>query len=126
MPKIKTNRKKTPPEGWNLIEPTIIEIQQKLRNEESSSHEGKRKVESLWPILRLHHQQSRYIYDLFYKRKVISKELYDYCVKEKYADVNLIAKWRKNGYEKLCCLRCIQSKDTNLVQLVFVEFPKRN
>jgi hypothetical protein len=24
--------------------------------------------------------------------------------------VSLIAKWRKTGYEKLCCLRCIQTK----------------
>lgn len=40
---------------------------------ETEPHEGKRKVESLWPIFRLHHQRSRYIYDLFYKRKAISR-----------------------------------------------------
>jgi bud site selection protein 31 len=28
--------------------------------------------------------------------------------REKIADANLIAKWRKQGYEILCCLRCIQ------------------
>ena len=27
---------------------------------------------------------------------------------EKIADPNLIAKWKKQGYENLCCLRCIQ------------------
>ena len=27
---------------------------------------------------------------------------------EKIADANLIAKWKKQGYENLCCLRCIQ------------------
>jgi hypothetical protein len=26
---------------------------------------------------------------------------------------SLIAKWKKTGYEKLCCLRCIQTKDMN-------------
>lgn len=24
--------------------------------------------------------------------------------------VRLIAKWKKQGYEKLCCVRCIQSR----------------
>ena len=62
---------------------------------ENESHEGKRKVESQWPIFKLHHQRSRYIYDLYYKRRGISKELYDFCIKEGYADANLIAKWKK-------------------------------
>ena len=65
---------------------------------------------------RLHHQRSRYVYELFYKRKAISRggcehvifqatvedllsfshtELYEYCLKEGYADKNLIAKWKK-------------------------------
>lgn len=40
---------------------------------ETEPHEGKRKQESLWPIFKVHHQKSRYIYDLFYRRKAISK-----------------------------------------------------
>jgi bud site selection protein 31 len=124
MPKIKTNRRKPPPDGWDMIEPTLNEIQGKLREAETETHEGKRKVESLWPIMRLHHQQSRYIYDLYYKRKIISKDLYDYCIKEKYADLNLIAKWRKPGYTKLCCLRCIQTKDTNFGTTCICRVPK--
>uniref|UniRef100_A0A8C5Z6K3 Protein BUD31 homolog n=1 Tax=Marmota marmota marmota TaxID=9994 RepID=A0A8C5Z6K3_MARMA len=46
-------------------------------------------------------------------RDAISKDLYDWLIKEKYADKLLIAKWRKTGYEKLCCLRCIQKNETN-------------
>ncbi|KAI8796399.1 protein BUD31 [Biomphalaria glabrata] len=112
MPKVKRSRK-PPPEGWELIEPTIDELDQKMREAETEPHEGKRKVEALWPIFRLHHQKSRYIYDLFYRRKAISRELYEYCLKENIADKNLIAKWKKQGYENLCCLRCIQVRDTN-------------
>ncbi len=73
-------------------------------------------MEAIWPIFKIHHQRSRYIYDLFDKRKAISKELYelyDWCLKNKVADANLIAKWKKQGYENLCCLRCIQTRDTN-------------
>ena len=43
---------------------------------ETDPHEGKRKVEGLWPIFRIHHQKSRYIFDLFYKRKAISRGMY--------------------------------------------------
>ncbi len=40
---------------------------------ETEPHEGKRRVEALWPIFKIHHQKSRYIYDLFYRRKAISR-----------------------------------------------------
>ena len=81
MPKIRRSRK-PPPEGWELIEPTLDELNKKMREAEAEPHEGKRKVEALWPIFKIHHQRSRYIYDLFYRRKAISRELYDYCIKE--------------------------------------------
>ncbi|KAG0025572.1 Component of the SF3b subcomplex of the U2 snRNP [Podila clonocystis] len=119
MPKIRSSRTKRAPEGFDEIEPTLKEFQQKMKDgkfislSENDPHEGKRKVEALWPVFRIHHQRSRYVYELFYKRKAISKELYEYLLKQGYADGNLIAKWKKSGYEKVCCLRCIQPKDTN-------------
>jgi bud site selection protein 31 len=94
MPKIKRGQKE-PPQGWDLIEPTLNELDKKMREAENEPLEGKRKIESSWSIFRIHHQRSRYIYDMFYKRKAITKELYDYCLKQKYADGNLIAKWKK-------------------------------
>ena len=107
-----------------MIEPTIDELDAKMREAEQDPHEGKRKVEALWPIFRLHHQKSRYIYDLFYKRKAISRQLYDFCLKEKIADGNLIAKWKKQGFENLCCLRCIQPRDTNFGTNCICRVPK--
>ncbi len=104
---------KPPPEGWELIEPTLQELDNRMRNAEQEPHEGKRIAESTWPLFRLHHQRSRYIYEMYYKRQEISRELYEYCLDNRIADANLIAKWKKPGYENLCCLRCIQSRDTN-------------
>ena len=72
MPKVKRSRK-PPPEGWELIEPTLEELDSKMREAETESHEGKRKVEALWPIFKIHHQRSRYLFDLFYRRKAISR-----------------------------------------------------
>ncbi len=47
---------------------------------------------------------SRYIYELYYEKEAISKTLYDWLLKNGYADGNLIAKWKKQGYEKVCAL----------------------
>lgn len=44
---------------------------------------------------------SRYIYDLYYEKEAISKQLYDWLLKNNYADAMLIAKWKKQGYEKV-------------------------
>ncbi|KAK5575420.1 hypothetical protein RB653_006553 [Dictyostelium firmibasis] len=107
MPKIKTSRKKYP-KGWDIISSTLDEFDLKMREAEANPHEGKRKSESNWPIFRIHHQRTRYVYEKFYKNKEISREVYEFCLSEGYADKNLIAKWKKLGYERLCCLKCIQ------------------
>ncbi|CAN1308007.1 Protein BUD31 homolog 1, partial [Linum perenne] len=99
MPKVKTNRVKYP-EGWELIEPTLRELQGKMREE------------------------SRYIFDLYHRRNEISKELYEFCLDQGYGDRNLIAKWKKPGYERLCCLRCIQPRDHNYATTCVCRVPK--
>lgn len=44
---------------------------------------------------------SRYVYDMYYEKEAISKQLYEWLLKNGYADANLIAKWKKQGYEKV-------------------------
>lgn len=43
MPKVKSSQK-APPGGWELVEPTLDELDQKMREAETEPHEGKRKV----------------------------------------------------------------------------------
>lgn len=124
MPKVTTSRSKPPPAGFELIEPTLSELSQKMRLAENESSDGLKRTESEWNIFKIHHQRSRYIYEIYYKRKLISRDLYDWCLKQGYADVNLIAKWRKTGYEKLCCLRCVQVKDTDFGTTCVCRVPK--
>ena len=95
MPKIKTLRTKKKPAGWDTIETPLMEFQKRMRDAENAPCEGKRKPEMIWPIFRLHHQQSKYIFDLFYKKKEITRDLYEFCLREKFADAVLIAKWKK-------------------------------
>ncbi|KAI3677202.1 hypothetical protein L1987_86824 [Smallanthus sonchifolius] len=123
MPKVKTNRVKYP-EGWELVEPTLTELQAKMREAENDPHDGKRKCEALWPIFKIAHQKSRYIFDLYHRRKEISAELYEFCLDQGYADRNIIAKWKKPGYERLCCLRCIQPRDHNFNTTCVCRVPK--
>jgi len=112
MPKVKTKKKKFP-RGFEVLEETLNALEQKMRDAEAEDSETKRKSESYWPIFRIHHQRSRYVYEMFYKKRSISRDVYNFCLREGYADANLIAKWKKAGYERLCCLRCVQSRDTN-------------
>mmetsp|Transcript_17740 Transcript_17740/g.15544 ORF Transcript_17740/g.15544 Transcript_17740/m.15544 type:complete len:87 (-) Transcript_17740:216-476(-) len=86
MPKIKTIKTKKAPDGWEEIEPVLMDMANRMKDAENEPHEGKRKPEAVWPIYRIHHEMSRYIYEAFYKKKEISRELYDYCLREKWGD----------------------------------------
>ena len=104
-------------------------------------------MEATWGITRVHHERNRYIFNMHYKERKISRELYEYLVKEGYADANLIAKWRKvcfshtrhtkhenshnhvndhtqQGYERLCCLQCIQKSSSNFGTTCICRVPK--
>ncbi|KNB41746.1 hypothetical protein JH06_5573 [Blastocystis sp. subtype 4] len=61
-----------------------------------------------------------------YKRGDITREVYDYCIKNKLADPNLIAMWKKKGYEKLCCLQCAQNEEHNFKSVCICRVPKAN
>ena len=42
---------------------------------------------------------------MHYVKHEISKQLLDWCIKHGYADAGLMSKWRKAGYEQLCCVQ---------------------
>ncbi|KAK6365076.1 Component of the SF3b subcomplex of the U2 snRNP [Exophiala oligosperma] len=101
MPPIRSrNSRKPPPAGFEDIEDTLLEYANKMRDAQNASHEGKKKHETTWPIFQISHARSRYIYDLYYEREAISKQLYDWLLKNGYADANLIAKWKKQGQRR--------------------------
>ena len=77
---------KRKPAGWELVEPTLLQFEERLREAVDDPHEGKRKCESSWPIHRIHYERNRFVYDLHYKQQKISKELYEFMVREKMAD----------------------------------------
>ena len=75
-------KNKKTPEGWQLIEEVIEDFEAQMKEAVNEEHEGKRKNELTWKITRIHWEKNRFIYDLMYKRKVMSREL----VRERLSD----------------------------------------
>lgn len=113
MPRIRTLNTKKAPEGFEDVAPQLEEFANQMRDAVNDPHEGKRRNEATWKITKIHWERSRYIYELYYKKKAISRELYDWLLLEKHADANLIAKWKKPGFEYLCSLMAIDKRNSN-------------
>eukprot|EP00293_Proteomonas_sulcata_P002213 CAMPEP_0184322516 /NCGR_PEP_ID=MMETSP1049-20130417/124951_1 /TAXON_ID=77928 /ORGANISM="Proteomonas sulcata, Strain CCMP704" /LENGTH=185 /DNA_ID=CAMNT_0026643681 /DNA_START=110 /DNA_END=667 /DNA_ORIENTATION=+ len=104
---------KRAPAGWDTVLPTLEMFEQRMKDAVNESHEGKRKHETTWPIHRINYEKSRYVFELFWTKEEITRELYDFCIRQKVVDGNLMAKWRKPGYEFLCSLAAINKGSTN-------------
>ena len=111
MPPTRTHprNRSPPPAGVSDLEDTLLSFSNAMKDAENAPHEGKKRAEVLWPIFQISHQRSRYIYDLYYNREAISKPLYDWLLKNGYAEGDLIAKWKKQGYEKVSPLLFVPS-----------------
>ena len=72
-----------------------------MKDAETASSTNVPRHQVHWPIFQISHQRSRYVYELYYEKEAISKELYEWLLKNGYADAMLIAKWKKTGYEKV-------------------------
>ncbi|KAG0677962.1 hypothetical protein C6P40_004462 [Pichia californica] len=105
---IKVSPKNQPPDGFDKIQPTLKKFEERLKIlQDEEFNPSRPKNELYWDIHRIDHQKNRYIYSLYYQRKLIDKPLYLWLVKHKFINNELISKWRKQGYENLCCLQCI-------------------
>lgn len=125
MPAVRSAKnKRPPPDGFDDIEDTLLEFANRMKDAENAPHEGKKRAEMLWPIFQIAHQRARYVFELYYEKEAIDRKLYDWLLKNGYADGNLIAKWKKQGYEHLCCLRCVQTKETNFNSTCICRVPK--
>lgn len=110
MPAIRhASKRKAPPEGFSDIEDDLLIFSNKMKDAENASTNNVPKHKVHWPIFQISHQRSRYVYELYYEKEAISKQLYDWLLKNGYADAMLIAKWKKTGYEKVCSANPMRS-----------------
>lgn len=77
-----------PPEGWELIAPNLLQITNDMRDVMNKTIT---EVEKLLEILKLNYIRSKYVQEL-YKKRLISGDLYLYCLDNKWADKKLISK----------------------------------
>ncbi|KAI1434913.1 cell cycle control protein cwf14 [Xylaria sp. CBS 124048] len=126
MPAIRSHasRAKKPPAGFDDIRDDLEVFGIKMKDAQNTPTNNVPKHQAQWPVFQIAHQRSRYVYELYYEKEAISKQLYEWLLKNGYADPILIAKWKKQGYEKLCCLRCIQTKETNFQSTCICRVPK--
>eukprot|EP00904_Undaria_pinnatifida_P013020 jgi/Undpi1/8849/HiC_scaffold_25.g11311.m1 len=118
-------RKERPPPGFEMLEPTLNALEADLREKVNEQHEGKRKNEALWPVFQITWQRSRYVYDMHYVYKAISKDVLEYCIRNKLVDGPLMAKWKKPGYERLCSTYVINSKNYKFGTVSICRVPKQ-
>ena len=102
LPNRWNKKKKAPPAGFEIVQDTLEALEHELRDQIAKVDPKQRKQESTWVVHQINWQKSRYIYDLFFKYHRISKQVYQYCIHQKYVDAALMAKWKKPGYERLC------------------------
>ncbi|CAJ0553926.1 probable G10 protein [Fusarium torulosum] len=125
MPAIRhSSKRKPPPDGFEDIENDLLIFSNKMKDAQNKPAPAGPRHQAQWEIFQISHQRSRYVYELYYEKEAISKKLYDFLLKNGYADAMLIAKWKKQGYEKLCCLRCIQTKETNFNSTCICRVPR--
>ena len=102
MPPIRhASKRKPPPEGFSDIEDDLLIFANKMKDAQNKTAPTGPKHQAQWEVFQIAHQRSRYVYDLYYEKEAISKQLYDWLLKNGYADAMLIAKWKKQGYEKV-------------------------
>jgi bud site selection protein 31 len=95
-------KRKKPPAGFEVVEGVLEALENELRDRVKETDAKLRKTQAMWPVHQINWQKSRYIYDMYYTHKRISREVYQYCLDQKLVDAGLIAKWKKPGYERLC------------------------
>ncbi|APA07816.1 hypothetical protein SS1G_00590 [Sclerotinia sclerotiorum 1980 UF-70] len=124
MPAIRhSSKRKAPPQGYSDIEDSLLVYSNKMKDAIAAPPSTGPRHQATWEITQINHQRSRYVWDMYSEEK-ISKALYDWCVKNGQCDATLVAKWKKEGYEKLCCLKCVQTKETNFNSTCICRVPK--
>jgi bud site selection protein 31 len=114
MPAIRhASKRKAPPAGFSDIEDDLLIFSNKMKDAENATSSNAPRHQALWPIFQISHQRSRYVYELYYEKEAISRELYEWLLKNGYADAMLIAKWKKTGYEKVCIFFSFPSREAD-------------
>ncbi|EPR79106.1 Cell cycle control G10 family protein [Spraguea lophii 42_110] len=100
---------KNTPTDFITVAPFLLEIEEELYKEVNDTTVYNKKCIKYWKIYQIYYKRNRYLFNLL-KNKSMSKELYNFLAENNFLDKALLGFWKRNGYEKLCCLRCLQKE----------------
>lgn len=124
MNRVRRRANLRPPEGWEDVKNGIILLNDKMKELERKEVQNSDSNEVIWKIMRTNWERSRLVFNLYKEDKKITKELFNWILKNDYADENLIRQWNKQGYERLCCVACI-NRNTNHGNTCICRIPKK-
>lgn len=96
---------------WRVLEGTLGELRAEMRRAEQADSTSQRRAEAHWPVWRLNHQRTRFVHQALLDGR-ISKATLKWAAQERLVDGALLAMWQRQGYEHLCCMRCVQAGET--------------
>ncbi|OHT02488.1 G10 protein [Tritrichomonas foetus] len=123
MNRVRRRKEIQPPPGWDDVKDLILSLNEDMRIAEATNNDANSSQEQLWTVLRCNWKRSRPVFEMYWRQKSMSKDLYEWILKNNYADRDLINAWRRPGYDRLCCVACI-SKNTDHGGVCLCRIPK--
>ena len=105
MPRFEPGARHQPADMDCLID-ALNEFDEEMRVAESTPSDGQPHNEMLWPILEISRRRTALIYAKW-RAGEISDMTRAYLEHRGIADEGLMEHWQTSGYEKLCCMLCI-------------------
>lgn len=96
------------------VERELERIQEEMHSAIYDFDSSARREVRMWKVLQLNHRRTRYLHEM-YKEGSISAKFYGACINRRVVDRDLARAWERNGYERACCLICIQREPSSCI-----------
>jgi bud site selection protein 31 len=110
MSRVRRNPSLNPPAEWAEVRDLIVDFTAKLKEAEDVVVDDNWTREQWVAINRANWIRCRCVYIRRYISRTMKEDLFEWILKEGFAERDLIALWRKTGYERVCCVRCASDK----------------
>ncbi|KNH04018.1 hypothetical protein XU18_0960 [Perkinsela sp. CCAP 1560/4] len=94
------------PREVNLLVDTLNEFEEEMRMAENTPSENSSHYEMFGRILEISRRRTEYVYNLWRSHEISDITL-EYLTHRGIVDEGLIELWQRDGYEKLCCVLCV-------------------
>jgi len=88
----------------------------------SQNRETNTKI-NFWKIYRLHWEKNRFIFDLFYNKKILSLKIMKSLISNDLVDKELLKIWTLKGYEIVCSTNVLKFTDKTPINTSICRVP---